>query len=179
MALVRILLSLLLALCVLLGWLWTQPEPPGAAGQPHPLFETMMRGGPEASRLDLWLAGTAFGALAISLFVALVAFGLRRDGPASGRGGRGSAALWIGWLLYLGVFLALSFSYRSYAIGGAADLVLGFPRPTAWMLFGLWPAPLWFVLLYVLQFDRRVLTKEELRRFEDRVAERRRVEEGR
>lgn len=179
MALVRILLSLLLALCLLLGWLWTQPEPPGAAGQPHPLFETMMQGGPEGARLDLWPAGTLFGGLAISLFVALVAFGLRRDGATTGRGGAGSAALWIGWLLYLGVFLALSFSYRSYATTGAPELILGFPPPTAWMLFGLWPAPLWFVLLYVLQFDRRVLTKEELRRFEERVAERRAIEESR
>ena len=45
------------------------------------------------------------------------------------------------------------------------------------LVFGLWPAPLWFVLLYVLQFDRRVLTADELQRFDERVAERRRAEE--
>ena len=47
---------------------------------------------------------------------------------------------------------------------------LGFPAPTAWMLFALWPLPVLIAALYTLGFDRWVATPQDLAELEDRLA---------
>jgi hypothetical protein len=113
----------------------------------------------------LWL-GWALGLLEIGLFVALLGLGARGRGGLRGLGW----PLVVGGFAYAVVWSALVVSYAGYAAGSDA-LVLGFPAPTAWMLFGLWPVPLLFVVLYVAGFDRWVATRDDLAELERRLAE--------
>jgi len=90
-----------------------------------------------------------------------------------GRGGLGpvSRPLWIALSVFAGVWLALVWSYLGYA----ADPIgtsrwLGFPLPTAILLFGFWPLPLLFVAIYLRYFDEMVIDEERLARFRTRLA---------
>ncbi len=52
-------------------------------------------------------------------------------------------------------------------------LFLSFPRPTAWMLFGVWPFPIYFMAVYYILFDRWYYTQEDEKHLEEIVARRR------
>ncbi len=60
--------------------------------------------------------------------------------------------------------MLLLIAYRAFLAAPTSDLVLSFPAPTAVMLFGFWPVPLWFVWLYLRHFDDWVLREEDLSR---------------
>lgn len=63
MKLAWILFGLLLAMCALVGYILVLPEPPGAAGVPHPQFHTMQQGGDGA--LSLLVSLTLFFAVSL------------------------------------------------------------------------------------------------------------------
>lgn len=130
-----------------------RPPAPNQGGVPHPEFATMQAGGDADRHSDLLLPVWGMGALIVTLFVGLLRLGL---GTSAGRGAA-SRWLWAGWALYLGVWSALVWTYAGDM--GRADLVLfgSFPPASAWMLYGLWPAPLLLLILYVVNFDRWVL----------------------
>lgn len=144
------------------------PEVGDGHGFAHPLIQGMQRGGP-SSRHDavLWL-GWALGGTLVVLFVSLLALGA---GSRAGLRGLGWP-LALGGLLYAASWTALVVSYTGYAAGSAATFA-GFPLPTAWMLFALWPVPLFFVALYAFGFDHWIATPEDLAELERRLAEQR------
>ena len=164
--------AILVALCGVVLVLATLHEPPDSRGIDHPEFETMRQGGSTERHDSVVFWGWLYGTLSIALFVAVMALGLRRRGrlpPGSRR------ALWTGLGLYSLVFVLLVLSYRGYVEPGADRALFGsFPRPTAWMLYGLWPVPLVFALLYMKNFDRWVISEDEVAEFEQLVAESRR-----
>jgi hypothetical protein len=166
----RLLLVVLLLLCGVVAALFLREEAPHARGIAHPEQAAMMLGADGDSRHRPVLAlGWAFAALQVVFFVGLLWLALRRgDGPAPGR-----AALLAGGALYLLVFTLLFRSYGAFASGEPVELFLGFPRPTAWMLLGVWGAPMLFLLLYVLRFDALVWDATSRQRFERLLAERR------
>ena len=47
---------------------------------------------------------------------------------------------------------------------------IALPVPTAWFLYGFWPAQFLVVGLYVLLFDREIVTRRDLDRFREIVA---------
>ena len=59
----------------------------------------------------------------------------------------------------------------------ATPLIGSFPLPTAIMLYGLWAMPLVFVVLYVVKFDRWIVTEEDMTRFREIVESRRRTDQ--
>ena len=80
------------------------------------------------------------------------------------------------WLIaafvgYAGVFLAVCFSYLSYAQAESPVLWGGFPVPTAWMLYVLWLFPLTLVVMLLLRFDQWFLDPKDMERFQELVAE--------
>ncbi|HIE93276.1 MAG TPA: hypothetical protein EYQ83_10595 [Acidobacteria bacterium] len=50
---------------------------------------------------------------------------------------------------------------------------MSLPAPTAWFLYGFWPAEFLVVLLYVLLFSRSIATPDDMQRFREIVAARR------
>jgi len=138
-------------------------------GQQHPDHGELNQGGDGARHQHghtLWL-GETLGVLQIVLFVTLLSFGLRSI-P------RQRITLLLGGILYLGIFLAMVFSYRATIDGPLVhppELFLGLPVATAWMIYGLGGFPLFFALLYMIHFDRWVLTPEDHQAFRDAVQE--------
>jgi hypothetical protein len=101
-----------------------------------------------------------FGALQIAFFGACFALGLRRGrslGPVA-------RPLLVGLLLYEGMFGLLLYAYARYLAEPGAPLVLSFPLPTAVLLYGLWPLPLWFAWIYLRHFDGWVVDEAEIER---------------
>lgn len=169
-----ILFALLLSMCVVVAITFTVDEPAGGHGAPHPIYETMERA---ASGVDrhapvmglAWL----FGILQIALFVCCLRFAI---GGACNR----PALTWtflIGGLLYGAAFTWMIVSYGQYMRAEAPALVLGFPAPTALMLFCLWPAPLFFMVVYYATFHRWVMTDDDMERFRRIVARARSTEQ--
>lgn len=162
-----LILVILLALLAIVGSLWTVPRPENANGVAHDEFSSMRSGGEGLSRLEPVLGrGWLVGALEISLFVALMALGLRR-----GRGlPKGAWQLLVGLALCVVVFSLVVRTYLSYAESPLeGPLVLGFPVPTTWMLYGLWTVPAVFLLLYIARFDRWIFSAEDEREFKKLV----------
>ena len=143
-------------------------EVPSAQGHIHPTHPDMSVGG-DSRRNDsvLWL-GTSLGILELVLFVSMLCLALhlnriQRILMATGAG------------LLVVIFLAMMLSYRSLlASGNLANppIFLGLPVPTAFMIYGLGLAPLFFVIFYVVQFDSCVLQAERYEKFNQVLAER-------
>jgi len=161
------LLAVVLGVAAILFAAALLPSHPAATGAPHPTFETMAHGGPGETRTGvLLLAGWAYGAASLLFFALCFAFGLRKPGGL----GPVRTPLIAGVVLHQLVWLALVLAYASYAGDPAPRIVLGFPIPTAVMLYGLWPFPVYFVLLYLYFFDRFVFTADDQRRVDELVA---------
>jgi hypothetical protein len=147
-------IGVLLVLVALLGDVAPQVAP-------HADHPSLLRGTDGAARAaPVWWAGAVFGALQIAFFGACFALGVQRRGSL----GPLLRPLCAGLLVYGAVYALLLFCYRSYLADPSAGLMLGFPPPTAVMLYGLWPVPLWFLWLYLRHFDDWILREEDLER---------------
>ena len=153
-------------------------EPPNGHGIPHPRIDAMRAGGDGVARAEGLLgSAVALGAVLIAVFAIAIRVGA--SSASAARAGRGLGS-WLaiataGWLA---VWIALVLSYRAFSRGGPPqagelELFLGFPAATAWMIYGLWIAPVAFTLIYFIGFDRWIYTADDERRFEALLAEQR------
>lgn len=135
----------------------------------HPGVAGMMHGGEGVARTGpvLWI-GAVFGLVQIGFFGLCFALGMRgRDGLGPVRG-----PLLLGIALFAAVWLGLVASYVGYVADPVATpRWLGFPLPTAILLFVFWPLPVIFVAIYLRYFDDVVIDSERLARFRERLAE--------
>ncbi len=184
MKLPAILFGLLLALCVVLALAFVIEEVPfedvpSAArggvervytghGTAHDRFPSMDHGGAGAERHGpiLWLAWS-FGMLQLALIVGCLALGVKRISHVR-------APLIACGVVFAAIFTMMVVTYRGYLGDAGQSLFLSLPAPTAWFLYGFWPAEFLVVTLYVLLFSRSIVTDEDLRRFREIVATRRR-----
>jgi len=171
----QLLLGLVLASALLLAAAAWLPAAPGTGAGPHPEHPTLLVADGAAAHAPGVLAlGWAFGAVQIAFFGACFALGMRR---AEGLGPL-RRPLWIGLVLYELLWSAVVLAYAGFARDPGGALWGGFPLPTALMLFGLWPFPVWFAVLYLRHFDRWVLDDADLERFRARVAALERERDG-
>lgn len=169
-----LLLGLTLAIVALLG-IVVFALPPVVQAVAHPDHATLLRATGGAERVaDVWWVGAGFGLLQIAFFGACFALGMQRRGTL----GRLVGPIWLGLALYAVVFLLLLASYRAFLSDPGGLLVLGFPAPTAVMLYLLWPVPLWFLWLYLRHFDEQVLSAEDVERVRRIAGEVARENEG-
>ena len=84
----------------------------------------------------------------------------------------------IGGLLYAAMFSAIFVSYHGFLQQAEPSFLGPFPAPTTWLLIGLWAAPLYFVLLYVITFDRHILTADDYEKFQQLLVARRQQQEN-
>ncbi|MFN4258375.1 MAG: hypothetical protein ACK4RK_03705 [Gemmataceae bacterium] len=170
-----ILFALLLAIwCVLGAVLWVEETSAGGAAA-HPHFQTMDQGGSGQLRHGPLLGqALALGVLEIAVFVAFLGFGIGNRPGAE----RLRRRLLLGGLLYTGVFALVVWTYQNFLAGDQEVFIGPFPAPTALMLFGMYLAPYYFVILYVVSFDRWIARPEDLAAFQKLVAARRRHQGG-
>ncbi|MDE2927966.1 MAG: hypothetical protein OXT71_16335 [Acidobacteriota bacterium] len=125
----------------------------------HPQFSTMERSGWSWENNDPLLAGVwLVGVLQIAVFLCLLGLGL------AGRKGSGllRVPLLLGGLLHAGIFSWMILAH----VHPVAPSLWSFPPPTVVMVFFLWILPpIYFVILYVVSFDRWILTEEAHRDF--------------
>ena len=173
-----VLFGLLLALCLTLALaVAADPAAPGdgpgrdgsagevsASGATHPRFPSMDHGGsgPRRHGPVLGLAW-AFGILQLALVVGCLALGVRHD--------RVRAPLAAAGLLLALIVTMMVVSYRGFLADPAAAF-LALPVPTAWFLYGFWPAQFLVVGLYILLFDRVIVTPRDMARFREILARR-------
>jgi hypothetical protein len=172
----------LLAMCAVVGIAFMTPQVPfedvvnedgttervvKSHGYEHPQYPTMEHGGPGAERhaVTLWV-GWAFATVCILFFVGCLLLGAARHGEL----GPAKTPFIVGTAIFMAIFTALIFSYRAYMTEDTHSLFLSFPRPTAWMLFGVWPFPIYFMVLYYALFDRWHFTEKDQQRLDEIVA---------
>ena len=174
-----ILFAMLLGMCAVVAALWVIDEQPyvessdGARtvqghGVPHAQFKTMLSGGDGEARLKpVWWLGWAFALLQVTFFVALLAFGVLKNGDL----GPMLRPLLVSWLIYAGIFTGLIVAHARYTDATEHDLVLGFPAPTAWMMYGVWVFPVVFIVVYLVTFDRWNFSQADAERLAKLAAE--------
>ncbi|MCH7910570.1 MAG: hypothetical protein IIB38_13265 [Candidatus Hydrogenedentes bacterium] len=142
-------------------------------GFDHPEFGAMQASGEGAERHArvLWL-GLILGLLEIGFFLTCLVLGAQKNekfGPLL-------RPVTIAGAIYAAIFTAIIVTYRGYATEDTHTLFLGLPTPTAWMVYGIWFFPFFFVLLYMHIFDSWTFTEEDAERFREIVAARRKAE---
>jgi len=167
------LFALLVTMCCAVGTILFTPEPVAISpadgsevkashGIPHPSISTMLQGGDGSARYSpVRIATWVFAVCMISIFCSLLVLSSRKEA----RYGWMSRLLWIGGALHLACMIGLMLCYESYLSDPDPRLHAAFPAPTAWMLYVLWPVPLFYVFLYVLTFDRWTFRPEDEQAF--------------
>ena len=149
---------LLLAITVTLILSLIRPEPPDYSGRPHPEIEEMRIGGDGAARMQGYkTAGFIILGCSILLFIALMVFGV------SGRHRTRAFWIWMGInsLVLLYVSYRIMSGYLDYLSTGKLTFIMGFPEPTAWMIYGIWGGGALFVILYVVGFKKFIYTPQD------------------
>ena len=137
-------------------------------GFAHDRFATMRQGGPgdERSGRALWM-GWVFVTLQVLFFGGCLALGMSRGG----RLGPARGPIIGGTLVLVAIFAALFLSYIRFMNGETQLRFLGWPRPTAWVLFVVWTFPIFFMVLYYRVFDRWFFTADDEKRLAEITAE--------
>ncbi len=167
------LFGLLLAMCVIVGWITFSGTSAPLQVTKHARFpDTMLQGMPGVERqsgVRWW--GLAFGVLEIAFFVGCLMISLR---PLQGR----MRIFILLGVLHVAAFVMMFVADYYYSIGELRTLVLGFPLPTALMLYGVGGVPLVFILLYVFWFDRLILTSDDMAKLDRLVQQQRQKSEA-
>lgn len=142
------------------------PEVVGATGVDHPQFKGMKV---SPSNIDQQPStrylGYLFGLGIISLFGTMLFIGNRKKGQMTSI----SKPLIIGILIYIVVFSSMVFSHWSYSDNNGSDFILSMPKPTAWMILGVWFVPLIITITYILKFEEAIISDEEIAEFNEYV----------
>ncbi|MEO8269366.1 MAG: hypothetical protein ABI557_06580 [Aureliella sp.] len=159
---------LLLAMCTVVGWIAFTGEDAPRQATLHAKFPgTMLQGTPGVERqIGVRWWGFAFGVLEIVFFVGCLMISLR---PVKGRM-RIFVSLGV---LHVAAFVLMFIADYYYSVGELRLLILGFPLPTALMIYGVGGVPLAFILLYAFCFDRLILTSDDLAKMDRIVREQR------
>ena len=146
-------------------------------GFEHDRFPTMRQGGAGAERhaRTLWI-GWVFVIFQVLFFGGCLAMGMERRRPEGASLGPAKRPLIVFTLVLAAIFTALVFSYQRYATEDTHTLFLGFPRPTAWVFYAVWPFPVFLMVVYMRIFDRWFFTEEDERKVEELAAAQRRKE---
>lgn len=141
---------------------------PEVAAKVHPTYKSMLQSSnSQASSPAVKYLGFAFGLAIIGIFGASFYWGSRRAKDSGFR----HRDLMIGMILYLITYSGLVFSSWKYD-QMEAPLWGDLPIPTAWMLYGIWFMPVFFIVLYVYGFKDHVLSPEDEASFHKILAER-------
>lgn len=153
------LVALLIIVCVS----FLLPEASRSTSQVHPEYSSMLKSSGNTASLSstLWL-GYVYGVIMFAVMAVSILIGIQK------REKLGTLGKWMaaGFFMYLLVFTALVYTYSQYTHDKHQDFFGGFLLPTAWMIYGMWLFPLFFVFLFTLHFDRWIMTKDDLRQFQ-------------
>lgn len=158
MRLIYILLGLLVAMIFLLIHIAGLPEPSASTGMAHPLIEHMRVGGDGLKRfVEVGPPAFIMQIVVLVLSMLLVVMGIserRRDGTLYWWVGICGVVSLVNWYMVYS-------TYQAFLISGETGFFLGFPVPSAWMIYGTWLSGLLLVAFYILGFRRFIFTDED------------------
>lgn len=127
---------------------------------PHNSYSTMLVGQYNVGS-EYWVF-VLLGWSMINIFILCLYLGLRN------RSGQKSIGRWLvtGYLLYCLAFGLMVLADLNYLNEATTAFFLGFPIPTAWMIYGMWFVPLLFSILFIIKYNSWVLSQDDLRTFE-------------
>jgi hypothetical protein len=150
----------LVVLCVCICVVLMRAEPTGGHGVTHSKFESMHESGGASRHDGLLIIAWIYGTAQLVLFVATLTLGLRADSGST-------KVICLGGGCMILTFTAVIMVYAGHMHSDSSPLLLGFPQSTALMLYGLWPLPIFFVVLYFVKFDSWILRPEALDQLAD------------
>jgi hypothetical protein len=139
-------------------------------GYDHAEFSTMDVGGPGKDRHEhiIWLVW-ALGALICIFFVTCLEFGVQRDEKIGSFG----LPILIGGVVYVATWTMLMLSYNKFMNGeGLDERFLLLPKPTAWMIYGIWGVPAFFIILFMFKFNSQYWNEDLEKEFNAILARR-------
>lgn len=158
-----LLFFILLSLLAIIGLAAIFPEVAGATGADHPQFPGMKISPANIDQQSStrWL-GYLFGLGIIALLGMMLFIGNRKKEAMTSIG----KPLIIGILIYFIVFSFMVFSHWSYAANNGGEFSMLMPKPTAWMIYGVWFAPLIITFLYISKFEEAIISEDEIQEFQ-------------
>ena len=163
MKLIHLVLLCLLVMVVSGAFAMYAPTGGHPAGAVHSTFPAMRIGGDGGARfVPIGWAAYVFGCAFFVGGSLMMALGIK---PALR-----TRAFWAflvgGMILVLGAWSGLVRSYVRYLDHGYTGYFLGFPVPTAWMIYGIWGSAFGLIALFMFGFRVYVLPKEDEEAFE-------------
>lgn len=155
-----ILLSAFLIVILLLVFISDQPV--GNTGQLHDTYKSMLHSGDShivhsSSNLLSYL----FGLFVIGTMCTFVIIGAHKQEKL----GKIKTVLFFGSILYILIYTLLFYLDSKYTASSHSDFFLGWPIPTACMMYAMWFTPMIFVFVYTLKYRDWILTEEEEQAF--------------
>ncbi|RMG85209.1 MAG: hypothetical protein D6714_06380 [Bacteroidetes bacterium] len=160
----RFFFGFLLFFGAIISALCLYPAPDKPTGMPDPDFPTLLRSG-ETVLADpvtatfAWLFG--FGIL--TLFGLAMFMGTGKKDPR--RRKKLQTLVMVGIGATIGVYTLLFWSWIHYTATNDMHYILGLPKPTFWMLFGVMFTPLIITIGYLVKFDDWIVSEKELDTF--------------
>ncbi len=167
----KLFFGLLIILSLIIVAIWTSTAPIGATGTTDVTYNTLHKSGNTvASTTYLKWVSYFFGLTIIGLFCLGVFMGAAKKDKAVQK--KIYQVLGIGSFLYILVYSGMVFSWWNYVATNNMDYFMGLPQPTAWLIFGLLFIPIFMSFFYITQFNKWIITEEEMMAFE-KIKERR------
>ena len=155
---IYVVLALLLVITIFLGISISKEVSQATSNISHSEINGMKTGGDGAARIKgIETASFAIFAALFILMTVLITTGISKRYR--------TLKFWFGMgiitLIILFVWYRLFHSYMIFLKTGELKYYMGFPEPTAWMIFGLWGGGALYTLLYVIGFRRFIYTEED------------------
>lgn len=171
----QVLFFVLISTVVVIGLLFVLHVPTVGKAVVHPEFGTMLQSSPQIGPNSIFqLLSAIFGILIVCHFILLLFIGLDNRLPRASKKAR--AAIWIGGVIYVAVFILLLLVHWDYNENVRVIFFGGFPLPTAIMLYVLITTPVYFTILYILRFNQWILSPGDIVKFRHILEERRKIE---
>ena len=151
---------------IFIGFMLSTGQLENPTGQIYETYQSMLVSGTSvASHPTLKWMALFFGIGILIVFGFTMFLGFRKGGKKLNH--KLIQHLCVGMGLYIASFIVMTVVYWQYHDGTNLDYFLGVPAPTAWMLFGLGLAPLYFTVIYIVKFNDWVISPKELDEFHD------------
>ncbi len=147
---------IIVAACVVAIFLVGEPD--ASTGTAHASIDALRVGGDGLARFQ------SVANIALLMFSAiLIMFGMLLYMGISKHRRSVQCKAWIttGTIALLLVWWSMFGTYSAYLASGEFPMILGFPLPTAFTVYGLWLAGFVFVIAYVVGFRSFIFTKDD------------------
>jgi hypothetical protein len=145
-----------IGLAAVVGIAFFVPELGLTRGHAHLQFNTIRQGGAPHSSLVIWL-GWLFGIITLTLFFFVLSLGAARQNKLRGLG----KSFIVICILIAATWTGIVVTYQTYISNPDQGLLLGFPLPTALMIFVFPSVSFLVTILFVVQFPKSILTEED------------------